>query len=618
MILGPIFVREAVTVPRRPRFYLFRLCYVLALLVLMYTAWMLLAGTQIVRNIGDMARFGLVLFQILAPLQLALVTFLASLVVASVIALEKDRRTLILLLMTRISNHELVLGKLFAGLLGVLVMLLAAVPVFISLTLFGGVSYAQVGRVFAVTLLTTIAAGSLGALIALARDKTFQTLAMTCLILLIWLGIWEAVESGMLFDSLLGVSHHSWAAAFSPLRAIFAAARPVLETGSLADYVRGIVPFLISSLALTVALNTWSILRVRVWNPSRDIHPGQQEHSDGASIWGAEHDLTGTAQQRTGAEGRRSEHVDARVRSSSGKSRSVWDNPILWREVCTWAYGRKVLVIRLIYLLLFAMCGLALHQIVTTSLGIPRGQDAGGIVPEAARPLAPLFLVSLVIMNALAVTSITNERDGQALDLLLVTDLSPKEFVFGKLLGVAWVTKEMILLPMLLTGYYWWQGGLNNEQLVFTLLGLLTMDVFVAMLGIHCGMTYANSRTAIGVSLGTVFFLFLGVVTCITLMVSFSGSFQTQLLPFFVFILGGSVGLFLALGVRNPSAAIGLAALLLPWATFNAITNFLLGHVLALFLVTCGTYGFTTAAMLVPAIGEFDIAMGRTKTAGGD
>ena len=36
------------------------------------------------------------------------------------------------------------------------------------------------------------------------------------------------------------------------------------------------------------------------------------------------------------------------------------------------------------------------------------------------------------------------------------------------------------------------------------------MNIFVASLGVHCGMTYANSRTAIGVSLGTVFFLFSG------------------------------------------------------------------------------------------------------------
>ena len=34
------------------------------------------------------------------------------------------------------------------------------------------------------------------------------------------------------------------------------------------------------------------------------------------------------------------------VHAAGGKTRQVWDNPILWREIATWAYGRKVLVIR--------------------------------------------------------------------------------------------------------------------------------------------------------------------------------------------------------------------------------------------------------------------------------
>jgi hypothetical protein len=54
----------------------------------------------------------------------------------------------------------------------------------------------------------------------------------------------------------------------------------------------------------------------------------------------------------------------------------------------------------------------------------------------------------------------------------------------------------------------------------------------------------------------------------------------------------------------------------LPFATFFAITNFLVDHLLEAFLVIAFTYGFTTAAMLVPALYEFDIAMGRTKGAG--
>jgi hypothetical protein len=99
-------------------------------------------------------------------------------------------------------------------------------------------------------------------------------------------------------------------------------------------------------------------------------------------------------------------------------------------------------------------------------------------------------------------------------------------------------------------------------------------------------------------------------------MISFSGSFQTQLAPFLAFIVGGSVGLFVTLGSRNPSAAIGLASLALPFATFFAITNFLVDHLFTTFFVTACIYGFTTAALLVPALYEFDVAMGRTKMAG--
>ena len=68
----------------------------------------------------------------------------------------------------------------------------------------------------------------------------------------------------------------------------------------------------------------------------------------------------------------------------------------------------------------------------------------------ATLPLAAIGVVSLVLFNALAVNAVTGERDGLALDLLLVTDLRPREFVFGKLLGVLYVGKGMILLPMAL------------------------------------------------------------------------------------------------------------------------------------------------------------------------
>ena len=130
-------------------------------------------------------------------------------------------------------------------------------------------------------------------------------------------------------------------------------------------------------------------------------------------------------------------------------TRQVWDNPIIWREIRTWAYGRKVLAIRLAYLLLAALSALGLHAAV--SGGSP---DRGAI----ALALAPILVLSLILVNALAVTSITTERDLGALDLLLVTDLTPAEFLFGKLGGVFYVAKEMVVLPAALCIYLWWRG----------------------------------------------------------------------------------------------------------------------------------------------------------------
>jgi hypothetical protein len=259
---------------------------------------------------------------------------------------------------------------------------------------------------------------------------------------------------------------------------------------------------------------------------------------------------------------------------------------------------------RLAYLALFGLAAAGLAATVSGSLAAAPAQ--------AAICLTPLVLLSLVLVNAQAVTSLTSERDVRALDLLLVTDLTPKEIVFGKLGGVFYNTKEMVILPMLLCVGLWLAGPLSFENLFYLLGGLAVLYVFAAIVGLHAGMIYANSGVAVATSLGTIFFLFVGVAVCMRIMMAFSGSFQAQFLPFFAFMVFGGVGLYVVLGVRNPSTAIGVASFLCPFATFYAITSYLLGATLAVFLVTVAAYGFTTAAMLVPAIYEFDVATGRT------
>jgi len=609
LLIGPVFTREAVLAPRRPRTYIARVAYGLALLVLMSTAWLVLTGTQLIRDIGDLARFGTSLFQLLAPLQLAVAMFFSALLAASAVAQEKDRQTLILLLLTKLTNSELVLGKLMASLLHVLMLLATALPLFMLAALFGGISFGQIGRVYAVTVASVLVCGSLGSILALWREKTYQSLALTLLLLVLWLAAWRVVGAGLFGATWCGIPCESWAASFSPWDAVLEASRPYLPSHAASGLPGTPVHwYLVVAIGLSAILNGVAVAMVRVWNPSRQAHSFRREDETWhrASIWGAEYDLAQEAQQ-TRPDAAMPQPSAAGASRRAARSRQVWDNPVVWREICTWAYGRKILVVRLAYLLLFALAASSLWWLVAG--GQPITRAAGATV------LAPLFLLSLVLINAQAVTALTSERDVRALDLLLVSDLTPKEIVYGKLGGVFYNTKEMVLLPMLLCGYLWYAGALSLENLVYLLGGLTALDCFVAVLGVHAGMNYTNSRSAIATSLGTVFFLFLGVATCMWMMIVFSGSFEAQLQPFLAFMVGGGVGLYVAIGARNPSTAIGVASFLCPFATFYAITSLFLNQTLGVFLVIALSYGFTTAAMLVPAIYEFDVATGRT-TAG--
>ncbi len=588
-VIGPMFTREAAVAPRRLSFFAARTLFAGVLFALTLTAWQLLVGSQQIENVGDLAWFGAAAFQILAPLQLAVAMPFAALLVASAVSLEKDRKTFDLLLLTNLSNSDLVLGKLMAGMLSVLVVVVATFPLMMIVSLLGGVSTEQIFRIEAVVLASSVVAGSLGSTIALWREKTFQALAMTALILVLWLVAWEIVAASSGNALLLGHPVQSWAIAMSPWQAVQEAARPIFHTAtSNGDFSDPVIAFLATSLSIALLLNLVAIWRVRVWNPRQDIIPATTEST-------ANYDV---ADQRAAIA----------IHGAGGKVREVWDNPILWREIRTWAYGKRILVIRLAYWAVFAFCATALISQLKSGAAPDRS------IPAEVKPIATLLVVGLILLNALAVTSITNERDSRALDLLLVTDLSPKEIVFGKLGGAFYNAKEMILLPVTLCAYLWFVEAISTENFAFLLCGIAAMYSFAAMLGVHMGINYANSRTAIATSVGTILFLFLGVATCMRIMLAFSSSFEYQFTTFLGFIAGGSVGLFVALNWRVQSPALTIVAGIAPLATFIAITHFLTYNYGAVFLLTVLTYGFATWAMLIPAIDVFDVALTRSVT----
>jgi len=533
---------------------------------------------------------------------------LAAVGSASHVAQEKDRRTLLLLLMTRLSGAEIVLGKCAASLLGPLSMLFAALPLFLALTLLGGVSTHQVVTALAITLVTVLLAGAVGTVVGLWREKTFQAIATTVLLLVMYVVAAEFAATGLLGQTLQGMAQ--WV---SPMAAIAAATSP-FETTTAAGLPIALA-YLAATSGIALAVLLFGVVKVRHWNPSREVQFKSPEPETGTDL----RQWLSTSPTTDGRSSTAGDEVAATINWKARAPRRVWDNPVLWREVCTWAYGRKVIIVRLAFLALFAVAGGIVVASVRSGEALRRFDASESALPVATLPVAAIGVISLVLVNALAVNSLTGERDGLALDLLLVTDIKPSEFIFGKLLGVLYVAKEMILLPLGLILYLGVSGAMTVENTIFSLLGAAQLYAFVSMLGIHSGLNYIASRTATLVSLGTVFFLCVGVAILMVIMVSFRGAFQLQLAPFLAMILGGGAALFAALGSRNPSSAIFAASFLLPLITFYAITQFLLQRdQLFVVLTILAGYGFTTAAMMVPALSEFDVSLDRDRGGAGD
>ncbi len=611
-MLGPIFSRELVTVPRRSGHYAQRMALIGMLAILGITTWQATIGFARDATLGETANVGLLLFQIVAFVQLLLTLFFATLSAASAVSQEKDRRTFVLLLLTDMRDYEIVLGKLVGALLSILSLLFVSAPVLAMLLLLGGISPEQVLQAVLVLFASAVAAGSLGGLVALWREKTYQALALSALFLVFYICVSQGVSS----VGPLIASNTDWSSVQAWLDP-FVAMQSVLEppTGGW----RGIAPaygFVLVMVVLCAALNGVGIWKLRKWNPSGE--PIMQRESVAQATTPATEDTDASVE----AEKR------AKAHAAPGEARQVWPNPILWREVRTLAYGRRPLLVKFAFGIVLTL----ILYFAISELNRPGGRTGFA----AAYGLVPVAVLSLLLVAAQAVTSITSERDGGSLDVLLVTDVSPKEFVFGKLLGVFYNTKEYIIPPLLLAGFYAVRGALartpdgtpsgdvlaaNAGPLVAVGGALVVLFGFAVALGLHVSLRIAQSRLAIAHTLGTIFFLSIGTLISIYLIVINGGSFGNQWFSFISFLVVGIGGLLYVLSADRPSPALTIASVACPIAMFYCVVNVLIGgkpgtdesgDPLIPFLMLGATFGFTIVAMMFPLVTEFDVSLGRT------
>jgi len=113
-------------------------------------------------TVSTSANTGVALFDVLSLFQMLLLVFITPASTASAISGERQRQTLDLLLVTRLSSTGIVLGKLIAALSFDLLLLLCALPLFSLVFLFGGVAPEQLAEAYAVFLGAMLVLGTGG------------------------------------------------------------------------------------------------------------------------------------------------------------------------------------------------------------------------------------------------------------------------------------------------------------------------------------------------------------------------------------------------------------------------------------------------------------------------
>jgi ABC-type transport system involved in multi-copper enzyme maturation permease subunit len=320
---------------------------------------------------------------------------------AGSICLDRARGTLMHMLMTDLSNGEIVLGKLAARLIPVLTLVACALPMMELLTLVGGVDPSALIAAFAVSIGVAVLGCSVALVLSLWVGKTHEALLGTYAFWGLWL-----LSRPMLAQagSSLGLAVPLPPRSCDPFWLSFA---PYWSLGSV-TWV-GYAWFVVVTWSLSALLVGLAVLRI-------------------GSI------CTRDAVRRV--------RFDLRALPFMGLldrmrylPESVLDaNPVLWRE---WHRTRSSRWARLI---IGVYVGLA--ATFTCFAALPSSQGAVAAFVNGFQ-----VSIGLLFLSVSAATSLAEERARGSLDVVMATPLPTWQIVLGKWLGAFRFVLLLTILP---------------------------------------------------------------------------------------------------------------------------------------------------------------------------
>ena len=488
-VLDPILNREAVRVFRKRQYFVLRSVYASIVLAAFLATYAEAYGTTVALRgnaLGAFGRFADSFFAIFGFTNLTAILLLTPGHVAATLAIEKQRRTLDDLLMTDFAPWKIVVGKWLGRSLTVLLVVLAAVPMLAVVAFFGGIDF---GRLAAFTVLSfdCLFVSAAVSIFASAHTKTTR----------------ESLALGyLLVGSLLAVPW-AWPIAWKTLGEVAQwSGREALVAG-LIEGGEAVAPH----LWLGQPYDAYrTILAEDGWTGEVTRRIGWVSGLSALVVvfcLGAAIRYLGTVYLASagGATARKRRISNARVRRRSIPA--VGQAPILWKE---WYFDRRAgSKWRLRFgPMLAAFAAVIIPVWIGIRLSVSGSFSTVNLNESIAVAGMVVIGVALLMVAIRAANAIGGERDGFTWNSLLVTPLTAREILFGKLLGatkpVLWAVVMMIptWLFAVHLGALWW-GAIPALMVIVGVFGFL-----IAAVGVHQSLCRATTDRAI---LGTLAFI---------------------------------------------------------------------------------------------------------------
>jgi len=219
------------------------------------------------------------------------------------------------------------------------------------------------------------------------------------------------------------------------------------------------------------------------------------------------------------------------VSASAGVRRVLgrFANPLAGKELLARMRGPRTFVVATLLLLPLAAIAGGLYAIIAASSAndVPSSTPVGKLY-FAAVTAVELGLICL-LAPALTADLISGERERQTLDLLLVTPLSRRQIVIGKLVAALGSLLLLIVLALPIQAVAVLIGGIGLEELLVGLLLLGLTATTYGCIGLYWSARLRTTRAAMLFSYVTTLLGVAGLPLILVLLAISSGAFGARL-----------------------------------------------------------------------------------------